>query len=536
MAGPWEKYQQSAPTDGPWSKFKPQADAEAAPRSIEAPPAASGIDRFMANPLVRFATGVADLPLGAAQAVANVGKMAADRGAAQTGLSPSGLLAPLAGALNERLQSAEESKRRGMAASGDETDVAGFLGSLAAGGAAVKGMPLAQSFMRRIGQGAATGAAFGAAAPIKNGGEDFGSDKAAQVGIGALVGGAVPAVIGGAKGIYDKGRDVAAVLSRKPEALSRLTGRYYREQIGEDNVQPVVDALRRSRPDVAYQQPTASQALRNVPEGSPIAAQTRITATQPGGASAAFGKRWQDQQNAIADAIKTRGRITSGLRERALDSATNIDKQKLANDFARIANHPEINTNSGVQRALTAARAELEKAQTSRNIYGVRKMIQDMIDGKAGSELNVSKQTIPRLIEMKQAIDDAIEAGGGGNEWRQYLHVFSNRSAKIDAAKEALKKPFSSPQRTNVQGGQRIAQREIPALPNPLIREVMVFNRLASMVKDRAEPAIDETMARQLLNPKELASALESANPQNRALLEALLRYSRAVPVTAVQE
>lgn len=436
---------------------------------------------------------------------------------------------------NQAQQNVEAAKRRGMEANGTEgADIAGVLGSAATGVAALRNLPVAASLTGRIGQGAKIGAGMGLVAPVTEG--DYEDTKGAQVAIGGALGAAVPAVIGTGRAIYDKGNDVAAVLTRSPEGLSRLTGKYFRERIGEQNVQPVVDALRRHRPDVAYQQPTASQALRNVPEGSPIAAQTRITATQPGGASAAFGRRWQDQEAAIEGAKQTRAAVAGELRNRALSAATKIDKNFLQSELARIAQKDGIRANESVQSALRTVINQLENSKTPKEIYGVRKTITDMLNKKHGSERNVDLQALGPLRKMRAAIDDAIESGGGGPDWREYLRVYAKRSDHIRDAIESVKKPFASPQRTNMQGGQRIAQEEIPALPNPLIREVMVFNRLASMVKNQAEPAIDDVMARQLLNPKELARAIESADPKNRALLEALLRYSRAAPVPAVQE
>jgi len=527
------------------AELEAKAAGTSSSQPASAPVPATTAERALGSVPGRFALGAAETVVGGPlQLGANVGSYLNRNVAAPIydalGMEDSARYAREprydVGAIANKAQSdIQEAKRKGMAAHGKSGfDVAGTLGSVAGGIGAVRNLALPSSLGGRVLQGAGAGAGFGLAAPVTEG--DYGSTKATQVGVGTALGGLLPVGIGIGRATADKVRDVAAILSRNTNELGKLTGKYYRNLIGEGNVAAVVDALKRFRPDVAFQRPVAAQALRDVAEGSPIAAQTKITATQPGGASAAFGKRWQEQQSAIEGAKKTRAAVTTALRERALDSATNIDKTKLASDLARIAAHPEINTNSGVQSALTAVRKELENAVTARNIYGVRKTIDDMIAGRHGSDKNVAKQAIPRLIEMKHAIDDAIESGGGGAGWRQYLDVFSKRSAKIDSATDALKKPFVSPQRTSVQGGQRIAQEELPALPNPLIREVMVLNKLASMVKNRAEPAIDQVMARQLLDPKHLAKAIESADPAKRALLQSLLRYSRAAPAMTDQE
>lgn len=439
---------------------------------------------------------------------------------------------------NETQSEIEASKRRGMAAHGAEgTDIAGTIGGLAAGVGALRNVAVPGTLLGKVWQGAKIGGGFGAAAPVMDG--DYGSEKTSQIASGAALGGLMPIGIAAGGAAYKKAKDVGALLFPSPDRVGNLSAGYLRKITGEQNVDPVVDALRKFRPDVAGQAPTASQALRNVPAGSPIVAQSRITASQPGGASASFGRRWQDQQTAIDAAKGVRDRITASMREKALDAATNIDKGALQDRFAAIAAHPEINTNSAVQNVLTAARNELANAETSRNIYGLRRTLDDMISGRIESAKNIPKQTVPRLIEMKDAIDDAIEGGGAGPVWRDYLHVFSNRTRHIKNAEDALATPFASPQRTNVQGGQNIAAEQLPALPNPLIREVMVLNKLASMMKNRAEPAIDKAMTAQLSSPKALANALERAGADARAkqeIIEQLYGLGRIPSLLASQE
>src|SRR6185503_8021277 len=89
-------------------------------------------------------------------------------------------------------------KKRGMKAEGNEGfDAYGMLGSLLPGAGIAKGvsaaLPAATSALGRIGTGGLIGAATSAAQPVAPS-PDFWTDKAKQVGIGAVTGAAIPAV------------------------------------------------------------------------------------------------------------------------------------------------------------------------------------------------------------------------------------------------------------------------------------------------------------------------------------------------------
>lgn len=89
-------------------------------------------------------------------------------------------------------------KQRGMASEGKSGfDWYGLGGSMVPGAGIAKGvqaaLPAATSALGRIGTGAAIGAATSAAQPVAES-PDFLAQKAAQVGLGAVMGGAVPAL------------------------------------------------------------------------------------------------------------------------------------------------------------------------------------------------------------------------------------------------------------------------------------------------------------------------------------------------------
>jgi hypothetical protein len=546
---------------------KPAASAPAAPRFDSVPTQfggdgspqyepnkASGIDRFMANPLVRFATGAADLPLGMGQAVANVGKIATDAGVAPTGLSPSGLLAPLAGAFNERLQSAEESKRRGMAASGDETDVAGFMGSLAAGGAAAKGLPIARSTMGRIGQGAATGAAFGAAAPIKDGGEDFGSDKAAQVGIGATIGAAIPGglevgrrAIGGVAHLTDR------IL---PGGARRIADREIASKIANPtDAKAIVGALRNYQPPVAGYPANASQALKDLPEGYPLIGIERQVANvqMPVKGKQApvtlFSQRERDQAAAIDAARLARKAATDPMRQSALQSTQPLGAKEtvtLLQQIQKIKSTPGYYSNDTVRKSMDVAFDRITNSYEKfgkllpDELYTIRKQIaKDIKTTDFAPGAKPDKKLVGALTrQVQDEFDNAIEKNGGAG-WRAYLKEFADRSKNIDDAEQSAKVAGALRRKLAPQAGDTLDDQAGGTLPGMLDRTMMLVNAMIRRGGKEVKPKIAQELAIDFLDPKKLADAVERGqiSPKQAALYQSLLKQMQyAAPIAATEE
>lgn len=226
-------------------------------------------------------------------------------------------------------------KQRGMKAEGKEgVDWYGLLGSMVPGAGIAKGvsaaLPAATSAVGRIGTGAAIGATTAAAQPVATS-PDFWTDKANQVGLGATVGAAVPAVI-------EAGQKVAGVGKRLIEPFTEsgranILSRYQDKLIGEmpGAKQKVIDALTQAQELVPGSKPTAGEALAFTPEGTGLASHQRAVSKMEG-ISPQFVTRKSEQeaarrsvlvpiarnQGALEGERAIRDTITSPMREQAL--------------------------------------------------------------------------------------------------------------------------------------------------------------------------------------------------------------------------
>ena len=133
--------------------------------------------------------------------------------------------------INEKMAEVEEMKRRGMESHGAEGfDFAGLGGELATGMAALKGLKIAPTLLKRMGQGSLIGLGFGAAAPVTD--EDYAKTKATQMTVGAGAGGAIPlATFGLSKG-YQLLRNLADPWL--PGGIQRVVDRTLQQAAGSD--------------------------------------------------------------------------------------------------------------------------------------------------------------------------------------------------------------------------------------------------------------------------------------------------------------
>lgn len=185
---PWEKYQsESASSEGPWSKYGGSATAEPTQVTEQQPIGTRLLDK---------PSTVRDMALGSfgGRALLGVG------GPALAAMQAIG------GEKGRKIVSdIEASKQRGMKLHDNEGfDWAGLAGSMVPGAGITKGvtaaLPAATGAIGRIGTGAAIGAATSAAQPTAPS-DNFWTDTAKKIGLGGLVGGAIPAVGEVVKGI-----------------------------------------------------------------------------------------------------------------------------------------------------------------------------------------------------------------------------------------------------------------------------------------------------------------------------------------------
>lgn len=194
------------------------------------------VDELVAgNPVTRFALGAASPFLGASQLL---------------GISPD-------------MKNLEQTKRRGMALAGDETDVAGFAGTMFSPAflAAAKAIPGATSYIGKILQGMGVGGAAGLTTPVTDG-DNFAEQKAIQTGTGAAGGALLSAVAPAVVKAGKIGYKAAIEPWLDPAAIK---GRAFLEAAG-DKADDIIALLRGNKQIVPGSMPTAGEAA--VPAGS----------------------------------------------------------------------------------------------------------------------------------------------------------------------------------------------------------------------------------------------------------------------------
>lgn len=468
-------------------------------------------DVIAGNPVTRFATGAASFPIGLFQLGANALGMG--------------------DGVNEHLAQLEGMKQSGRAKLGSEgfdvTETAGAVLS-PVGLKAAKALPVAPSAGGRMAQGAVLGASAGAATPVTEGDNYWGS-KGVQAVTGALLGGAIP----GGAALLKKGagavRDVFNLFTDK--GAGRILTRYQDRIIGPHGRQDVIDALKNAKPPVPGYQPTAAEAVANVPAGSPIIAHQKITAGTPGGPSAQFGQRVLDQKAALEQAVAARGAATDTMRQGALSAANmaGVETGAITKGIDATLGKPGIRASEVVQKTLNSVKEKLAKFDNhglidANDLYTIRKEIGNTIKTHAKETANWDKRLAAGLErDVQKAIDDAIEAAGGAG-WKDYLREYASRSTGMESAKAAVKAAAKPAQRTNLGGGVNVAEESRLHLPQMLSRPMMVANAVMKRIGSGVEPRLDAEAARRYLNPQELAKALETLPPQQQSVTAALLQ------------
>ena len=145
--------------------------------------------------------------------------------------------------INEKMAEMEAKKRRGMEAQGTEGfDFAGLGGELTTGMAALKGLKIAPTLLKRMGQGSLIGLGFGAAAPVTD--EDYAKTKATQMTVGAGAGGTIPLVTFGLGKGYQLLRNLADPWL--PGGTQRVVDRTLQQAAGPDK-EKIVQALTQNK-------------------------------------------------------------------------------------------------------------------------------------------------------------------------------------------------------------------------------------------------------------------------------------------------
>lgn len=441
---------------------------------------------------------------------------------------------------NEQDWRERERLRRQQEAGNGTFDAMGMLGQVA-GGLATPGAARAAATVIKeplknlIGKGAVTGAAYGATAPTAGPTEDYWQNKGMQTATGALTGGLLP-VAGRVAGATAKGagtavsgignavRDVHDIVAQSPEAIDRLKRGYYKRLVGEENLPSVEKSLRTADELIPGGKITAAEAVSDNPFGTAIQKQQQVTAATSGGTSGEFNHRLYLQDVARKSAELERDAVTAPMREAALEAATNIDKGKLASRVSEISSTPDVTAVTPARNFLEKLSRDINEADSAGKLYAIRKHIDDLLKNRIGSENNVAQAVSGPLLQMKKAIDDAIEEGGGGSGWRAYLKEYATRTRAIEKSTERAKEMYKPRQRTNIPGAGAVSESTDTHLPNLLSRPAMIANALGRYVRRGIEPKLDRSMALDFQNPQKLADVLARARAQPSLIERATAR------------
>lgn len=417
---------------------------------------------------------------------------------------------------------------------GVASDIAGSVMSPAAL-KVMKAMPSATS----LGQGIGGGTLFGMMQPTGKT-DNFAEEKLKQAGIGAAIGGVIPAAYGVTKYLGGAAKDVADLVL--PKGAERISTRHQANIIGKDNLEKVSNALRNAPEYVQGSKPTAAQAVAHMPEGSPVIAQQEITSKTPGGVSALFGQRKLDQAASREVAHEVLNKATAPMREAALQKAGIVQTKSIIDKIDDIATKPEFEKIGLVEKTMENLRGKLTDSEISANgLYNIRKEIGNTIKANAVETKNWDKRLSSKLErEIQLAIDDAIENAGGAG-WKDYLAKYSAGMKLIEADVSRAKQALKPVQKTNLGGGINVAEETRTHLPNMLSRPMMLANAVMKTLagkKGGIEPRVDAYMAQQQLNPQLLAGDLTKHQQISRVneIIDEIVKRSNPAVISAAQQ
>lgn len=365
----------------------PQGVMETAGRWFYGDPNATVPERIAANPMTRFAMGAASPILGTAQLIGNLS-------------SRQGKIE------NDSIDQLERMKRAGGMEGADVSGIAGqMLSPVALKAATLLGN--APTTAGRIWQGATMGAGFGAASPVENAGDNYWGNKAGQVGIGAVAGGAIPAAWEGAKAVGAGIRNVAQPYLGQSGA-DRAAGRLLNDAAGARRA-AILQELDKSAPIVPGSNLTAGQAA--IPAGSAeFSALQKIASERDPSTYAAINnaqnqaraiaiRSFAGDENALNKAIANRAAVTTPMRETALANANlaGVKGPQLAERLAA-QNEAKVSALQDVGRFQTMAAQQENLAgggSITPNIMGVSKSGSPYVVQGAGGSGNVSASAYP---------------------------------------------------------------------------------------------------------------------------------------------
>jgi hypothetical protein len=345
-----------------------------------------------------------------------------------------GLVARLPeGGVDQMTRDAEREYAARRAAAGESGfDAYRMLGNVAspANLALAARIPAAATLAGRVGVGALGGSASGALAPVADG--DYWSEKGKQAAVGALAGGALPAVVGGLA------RVVSPSASRNP-SLQLLRNEGVQPTIGqtlggaankiEERMQSVpimgdMISRARSNANAQFQGAAFNRALapigQTLPEG--VAGRDAVTFTEN-----ALKQSYDDVLNQIGAIPKDQpftaniANLQSMVNRDVLSKAAKQKFKMVLNDVNSAFDNNGILTSDGFKRVESSLGSDARKLAGSQDIY----------DGRLAPAVKQLQDELRSLLQRQagQSADDLAAVNTG---WANFKRV-QNAASKIGA-------------------------------------------------------------------------------------------------------
>lgn len=272
----------------------------------------------------------------------------------------------------------------------------------------------------------------GAGAALLSGASD--TPLLEQIGTGAALGAAVPAVGGAlragagtikalAQPFYESGQTAVA-----QNTLQRLAGKG-----------PITPDLTEYVPGST---PTLAQATKNpmlaaLERSSESSAPLEFGAIKEANNAArvAHLDRIRGDSGTLAAAIEARDLQALPLLAKAMQGAKPANPSNVIKTIDDILESPK-GQQDAVKSALNQVRSKLAPGNKSAvtdpaQLYGIRKSINDQLETVAGRDNSAAALASKELIQVRDALDESIEAGAPG--FRQYLKDYSELSKPVSA-------------------------------------------------------------------------------------------------------
>jgi hypothetical protein len=410
------------------------------------------------------------------------------------------------GDLEQKMQQAEAARRQIDAPltstkAAKAGEVTGVLSQLIGPGIALRGTAAGAALLPRTVIGnVAQGVALGSAQPVVDNGER--GTNMLVGGVGGAIGAGLPRVAGGAiragknavMGVTARGaqRDAVRLIQGEASSPANLLA----------SNPSVVHGATRSLFEESLDPGVARLETRSRGNGGGWAERDSVNNLARSRAIEGIA----GDQASRAAAENTRSAVTDGLRDAAFQEGDQAAAAAAGAGFSPAGNVASLKARLGalvqahggrssVQRALSDVVGELDNAEPSvQGLYNVRKSINDMIEGKAGSDKSYATAATRELMQARTMLDEEIQhlAPSFGD----YLNSY-----------RALSKPLN-----RMDLGQHLLDSGTGAITDPTTGAYRLspnaFGRQVKSLDVAAQKAtgFDKARAADILSPQDMAT------------------------------